>query len=240
MTDVPWNLVLSVIGTVAALVVALSALMFVYDRRRSARYNEMHGRAELDLMRRSTETKMNELTERLLATEARWRDANHLLLDSQNYQQAGTDPRVDMTGFLKNAGLTAADLEQDPQLVFVLMPFHPDFQETFVAVKDICSNLGLRAVRGDEDYVPNDILSHVLKLLVRARLVIAVVDGRNPNVFYELGIAHALNKPTILVSADSSIQLPFDVRARKVVLAENPNALANLLGPEIARALVQR
>ena len=238
MSDVP-TLVFSLVGAFAALAGVLIATLAVYDRRRTARYDDLHQRAELEMMRRSTESKLYELNERLLATEARWRDSNHLLLESQSYQQKKIDPQdVQLNGFLRNAGLTVDDLEIDPKTVFVLTPFHPEFRQTFEVVRKVCSDLGLRAVRGDEDYVQTDILSHILRLLVRAKIVIAVIDGRNPNVFYELGIAHALNKPTILVSADTDVELPFDIQNRQILLAPDSTALAERLPSEITRLLL--
>lgn len=231
-----WDDVSSIGAMVATLTTALIAALIWYDRRRSARYNNELHRSELDMMRASTERKIYELTERLLATEERWRDANHLLLDSQKVQAAGTGPEVQMNAFLKQIGLSRDDTRVDSKLVFVLTPFHPDFDETFATIRKVCADLGLYAVRGDEEFVPTNILQHVIKMLVKARLVVAVIDGRNPNVFYELGIAHALNKPTILVSSDTS--LPFDLRNLKVLLADNPLKLSSMLKEEIARSLV--
>jgi hypothetical protein len=239
MSDLPAGLIASVVAVVAGLVATLAGMVALYERRRAAHYDQERHRAELDLMRRATESKMYELNERLLATEGRWRDANHLLLDSQSYQGRGATASVPMNTFIRSAGLGPKDLEVDPKLVMVLMPFHPDFRDTYEVIRRVCSDVGLKAARGDEDYVEADILRHVLGLLLRARLVIAVVDGRNPNVFYELGIAHALGKPTILVSTETSVTLPFDVRARKVLLANSGQELAEMLAPEITRSLVE-
>lgn len=50
----------------------------------------------------------------------------------------------------------------------------------------------------------------------RARLILADLSGKNPNVFYELGLAHALAKPAILV-AESMDDVPFDLRALRVL-----------------------
>ena len=215
MSGVSWDAIISAVAATATLVIALIGLLFFYDRRRAARYDHDRNRAELEAMRDSMERRIYELTKRQLATESRWRDANHLLLDSQSYQASGTtSTSVQLTPFLKNAGLTAEDLKPDPRLVFVLTSFHSEFRDTYEIISDVCRDLGLRALRGDEDYVAGDILSHILRLMVRARLVITNVDGRNPNVFYELGIAHAINKTTILVGTPSA-ELPFDVRAER-------------------------
>lgn len=235
------NLDLSVVIS-AAIATALfgilvASTLFVFDRRRAARYDREEQRAELEALRSSLESRIYDLSKRQVATESRWRDANHLLIDSQSYQAAGSGSQIELTPFLRSAGLVKADLKIDQRLVFVLTPFNSEFRDTFEEIAATCSELGLIAQRGDEEYVSSNILLHILKLMVQARLVIANVDGRNPNVFYELGIAHALNKPTILVGS-SAIDLPFDVRSHKIVLAANRKELRGLLTKEISRALL--
>jgi hypothetical protein len=64
--------------------------------------------------------------------------------------------------------------------------------------------------------------------LVRARVVVANVSGRNPNVFYELGIANALDKSTILVS-EGIEDVPFDIRSRRIILYEKSDDLQEML-----------
>jgi nucleoside 2-deoxyribosyltransferase len=80
-------------------------------------------------------------------------------------------------------------------------------------------------------------MPHILRLIVKARVIVAVIDGRNPNVFYELGIAHALNKVTILVSSDVQ-SAPLDLRSRKLIVADSPETLQAKLVTELARTIV--
>jgi len=54
----------------------------------------------------------------------------------------------------------------------------------------------------------------------RAAVVIAEITPRNPNVFYEVGYAHALGKPTILLARRGS-ELPFDIRSYRVVFYDD-------------------
>jgi hypothetical protein len=75
-----------------------------------------------------------------------------------------------------------------------------------------------------------------LKLIAEAHLIIAIADGRNANVFYELGIAQAFGKPTILVARVPS-DVPFDIRARRLVLYDDLGDLRNKLRSELARAI---
>ncbi len=92
---------------------------------------------------------------------------------------------------------------------------------------------------GDEDSIKGDILPYILRKIVKARLVIACMDGRNANVFYELGIAHALGKPTILISSSKEIKVvPVDVRSKYITFYKDTNDLINVLRKSINKLLI--
>jgi len=50
----------------------------------------------------------------------------------------------------------------------------------------------------------------------RAKVLVAELTTRNPNVFYELGLAHALRKPVVLVSSNQD-DVPFDLQHIRVI-----------------------
>jgi hypothetical protein len=61
--------------------------------------------------------------------------------------------------------------------------------------------------------------------------VIADSSGRNPNVFYELGLAHALEKPVVLITSDAIEEAPTDIRAFEFISYAqlSPNAFLEKL-----------
>lgn len=75
---------------------------------------------------------------------------------------------------------------------------------------------GLEPYRADQDLSPGAITPKMLLGLLSARVVIADLTGRNPNVFYELGIVHSFARPLISI-ADSSSTLPFDAKDERVI-----------------------
>lgn len=234
-----WEDLASILALVAVPLLAFSALLLWFTSRRASAYQADAHRATLEMLRAATESRIYDLTQRLVSSEERWKDVNHLLLDSQSYQVKGSsNSAVRQSTFLRNAGISGGELAGDPRLAFVLIPFNEEFADTFSAIKTACEQAGLRAMRGDEEQVNTDIMRHILRLIARARVVIAVVDGRNPNVFYELGIAHAMNKTTILVSSQGSFDLPFDIAQRRVVIAESPDQLAQKLAPALSQAIL--
>lgn len=78
-------------------------------------------------------------------------------------------------------------------------------------------NAGLRPVRADDDiFATGKIIDQVWRGISAAKVLVAELTTRNPNVFYELGLAHALQKPVVLVSSNEE-DVPFDVRHIRVI-----------------------
>jgi hypothetical protein len=100
---------------------------------------------------------------------------------------------------------------------FVVMQFAEPY-DTFY--KEVIQNqaeaAGFDVVRIDEKAGPGIIFQDIQREIERAEIVIAEITPVNANVFYELGYAHALGKPTILL-ARREAELPFDVRSFRVV-----------------------
>lgn len=95
--------------------------------------------------------------------------------------------------------------------VFVLMPFHKDFDDIYeLGIKAACHEAGAYCERVDEQKFDETILQRVYNQIAKADIVVAEMTGRNPNVFYETGYAHALNKRVILLTRDAS-DIPFDL-----------------------------
>lgn len=100
---------------------------------------------------------------------------------------------------------------------FVAMEFAEPYNTFYrEVIQKQAQDLNLDVVRIDEVSVPGVIFQDIQREIQRADVVIAEVSPSNPNVFYELGYAHALNKPTILL-AQRGAQLPFDIRSYRVV-----------------------
>lgn len=70
--------------------------------------------------------------------------------------------------------------------------------------------------RADKSARPGEIITHIIENLVSADIVIADLSGRSPNVFYELGVRHAVNNNTILI-ADDLDDIPFDLRGLRTI-----------------------
>ncbi len=98
---------------------------------------------------------------------------------------------------------------------FVIMPFRPELHYMYLYLQHHIEATFPDATcqRGDDEILTVPLLDKINSLIQRADVVIADCTGRNPNVFYELGIAHALEKPVVLVTQDEIEEAPTDVRA---------------------------
>lgn len=110
----------------------------------------------------------------------------------------------------------------EPPRAFIVMQFGSPYNELYQeVVKPICTEFHIDAARADETYGPGLIVADVARQIDEAVFVIAEITPANPNVYYEVGYAHARGKPTILI-ADREIQkLPFDVSPFRTLFYEN-------------------
>jgi len=102
-------------------------------------------------------------------------------------------------------------------LVFVLMPFAAEFEEIYsTCIKPTLEKRIPRCLRADEIFHNKPIVEIIWKNINEALLVVADLSGRNPNVFYEVGMAHTLGKEVILLTQDLN-DVPFDLRHLSVI-----------------------
>ena len=100
---------------------------------------------------------------------------------------------------------------------FVVMQFAEPY-DTFYRgiIQKQAEDAGFEVFRIDEKAGPGVILQDIQGEIEQSAVVIAEITPANPNVFYEVGYAHALSKPTILLAKRGS-ELPFDIRSFRVV-----------------------
>lgn len=110
----------------------------------------------------------------------------------------------------------------EPELVSVMMPFDAGFASVYDSIRAAAEGAGLRARRADDIWENPAIIQDAVSLIDRSRVVICDCAGRNPNVFYEAGIAHTLGREVILVT-QSEHDLPFDLRHLRYVRYLNNN-----------------
>lgn len=112
-------------------------------------------------------------------------------------------------------------VRSSPPEAFVAMEFQEPFETLYREVIHPCLNeLNVNVLKGDEIAGPGIIVDDIRRQIAEARIVIAEITAPNQNVFYELGYAHALNKPTILLARRGK-ELPFNVRSYRVIFYDD-------------------
>jgi hypothetical protein len=96
--------------------------------------------------------------------------------------------------------------------VFVLMPFSRELRSVYDGpVKRACRRMKFSVERADDIFSASEVIVDVWSCIASALIIIADCTGKNPNVFYELGMAHTLGKQVILV-AQQDADVPSDIR----------------------------
>lgn len=101
---------------------------------------------------------------------------------------------------------------------FVMMPFGQwndiYYREVYIpAIKEA----GFEPVRGDEIFSSGSVVEQIWEQIDKAKVLLADLTGKNPNVFYELGLSHAARKPVVFTSG-SLDDVPFDLRHLRVII----------------------
>lgn len=110
------------------------------------------------------------------------------------------------------------------RVCFVLMPFSRDLRVVHAAIKDVCDTLNMICERADDIYSQRPIFASILDSILEAEIIIADLTGKNPNVFYETGIAHSFREPqSVILVAQSLDDVPFDLRHLPIVLYKMEN-----------------
>lgn len=105
------------------------------------------------------------------------------------------------------------------------MPFDEEFDDVYqLGIKQSCEDAGAYCERVDEQIFTESILERVYNQISKADFIVADMTNRNPNVFYEVGYAHALGKKTILLTQNAD-DIPFDLKHYPHIIYNNKISL---------------
>jgi hypothetical protein len=102
--------------------------------------------------------------------------------------------------------------------IFVLMPFDERFSDIYkFGIKGAAEDADAYAERVDEQIFVEGMLDRIFNQINKADVIVADMTAKNPNVFYEVGYAHALNKVVLLIT-QSAEDIPFDLKHRQHIV----------------------
>jgi hypothetical protein len=114
------------------------------------------------------------------------------------------------------------EIESVKPKLFVVMQFSDEYNAFYNdVIKPISEEMGFECIRADEFHSSTPILSDIIRSIKESSAIIAEITPDNPNVFYEIGFAHAIEKPTILICDRNRDKLPFDLSSFRTLFYEN-------------------
>ena len=203
----------------------LSAVFSLYLFLLKRKIKKQNNKAQVSGQRERLETSIYELKEIMLSNPSRFFDNTKLLLQFPN-KDLTISHVIPNYSFFKNLGIDMTNISIKDKTVFCLMPFHKNFQKTYDTIELACKKAQYDCYRSDIPYNPGNVLRQIVQLLLTSQLIIAVLDGKNPNVFYEIGIAHSIGKTVILIAnMNKKDEIPFDLQSDRLLLYSSYNDL---------------
>jgi len=114
---------------------------------------------------------------------------------------------------------------------FILMamdPDNPDLEDVYHTIKEVCALYDINAYRADEIEHQDRITDRILSEIKTCEFLIADLSHERPNVYYEIGYAHANKKRPILYRRKGT-KLHFDLLVHNVPEYKNNTDLRELL-----------
>jgi hypothetical protein len=122
-----------------------------------------------------------------------------------------------------------------PKLITFMMPFSAEFSSVYQTIKLALEDNDYQCQRADDFWQHAHIMQDIIELICTSQVVICDLSGKNPNVFYEAGIAHTLGKEVILITQHMD-DVPFDLRAlRCITYLNNSEGREKLASSVLAR-----
>lgn len=133
-------------------------------------------------------------------------------IDAELFRKAADEPLVEISPRV----FRIPDQRPDPKLVSVMMPFSPKFTAVFETLEAACDTLDLTCRNANQIWEESEIIQDIFNLIYRSAVVICDFTDRNPNVFYEAGIAHTLGRPVIPITQTGE-HIPFDLSHHRYI-----------------------
>jgi hypothetical protein len=107
--------------------------------------------------------------------------------------------------------------DREGKSCFVIFPFREPFLEYYeVVYAPAIREAGLIPVKGNDLFAAGDVLGQIWRSLQEAAVILAELSLLSANVYYEIGLAHALRKPSVLVVQSLDL-VPFDLQAGRCI-----------------------
>jgi len=122
---------------------------------------------------------------------------------------------------------------------FVLMSFEQDRREVYEhAIRPAAEAAEFECYRADDAFAPEAIIRNIINSIFADDVIVADISGFNPNVFYELGVAHTIGNKTIIICERTGKELPFDLKSYRIIFYQKTiDGIEKDLRDRLGRAL---
>src|SRR6185437_16026519 len=120
----------------------------------------------------------------------------------------------------------------DCDLISVMMPFSHEFAPVYESIREASTNANFACTRADDIWDHSTIIQDIFSLIFRSYIVVCDFTGKNPNVFYEAGIAHTLGKHVVPIT-QSANDIPFALKHHRFATYLNNSEGRNKLMKEL-------
>ncbi len=217
--------------------ISISFLIFFYIRKLEKKIADYNQENLIKYQRSRLENSVYEATEKLVLDDRHFADLNHLILDASAYKDLTSKLNVPNRSYFEELGIKEEDFYIQKKLATCLMPFSKKYKSIYDVIVHSCSFNGFKCRRTDDELIENNsnLRRFIVSLILQAEVVIAVIDGRNPNVMYEVGLAHAIGKLVIIVvKRDNSNEIPENLKGNRLVVYRSEDDLYEQLNHTLA------
>ena len=122
---------------------------------------------------------------------------------------------------------------------YVLMPFAAEFDAVYEVILGAARDSDFDCARADKKRDIGLITQGIIMDILLSDIVVADISGFNPNVLYELGIAHTLSKPTLILSQElfSGGKMPFDITHMTTIPYTKPVSVGDIHARELKNSM---
>ena len=220
---------LIMLSTVVSLVtLALVWFWFLTERYKEKREFEKAIGTEIDGQRGQLETDLYSINDRIARSSYGY--SINMNIYNEDLSDVSLCWNVKDDSFFESQGFNLELMTVEPNAVTCLMPFHKQFDKIYNRIILATRNSGFTCRRSDDEYKEGNIMKYTIELILKAQIVVAVLEGRNPNVYYEVGIAHSIGKPVILIASENKKEeIPFDLNQHRFIFYKSLNDLQDKL-----------
>ncbi len=229
----PVSIMMMIISAIISILGVIVLFLLKRNKTIKTNYDFQNQKAELEKIGQFLDRQMNSINQILTVIDKKWSNIPfHINGTSKDDIILNDQKHIRINKFLEENGIKESDFVVDKNLIFLLTPFSSETNRNINILEKICGTMKVNIIKREEGNTTPLILRKILK----SNLIVANVNHINPNVFYELGIAHALNKPTILIVKKEHFSLkPFEIHSGKFLIYSNLHEMAGLFKKELEK-----